>query len=82
MTARGAGANQQGAGSMGTLAGSGPGVGGTARWWGRRQWRDWPKYFALGTDHTHPNPTGAGIVSGFVRDAVAEQKLKLGDYLR
>ena len=43
---------------------------------------DWRQYFALGTDRTHLNPTGAGIVSDFVRDAIAEQKLKLGDYLR
>lgn len=55
----------------------------TVTWnWLQKIGSDWPKYFALGTDHTHTNPAGAEIVSGFVRDAVAEQKLKLGDYLR
>jgi lysophospholipase L1-like esterase len=55
----------------------------TLTWnWLQEVGSDWPKYFALGTDRTHPNPAGAEIVAGFTRDAISEQKLKLGDYLR
>jgi lysophospholipase L1-like esterase len=43
---------------------------------------DWRQYFALGTDRTHTNPAGAEIIAGFVRDAVAGQRIELATNLR
>jgi hypothetical protein len=43
---------------------------------------DWTQYFAPGTDHTHNNPAGAGVVAGFVRDGIRSQNLALATYLR
>jgi lysophospholipase L1-like esterase len=50
--------------------------------WNWLQTIDWKQYFALGTDKTHTNQAGAAIVSGFVRDAIREQKLELAEHLR
>jgi lysophospholipase L1-like esterase len=50
--------------------------------WTWLQTVDWEDYFALGTDRTHPNPAGAGIVAGLVRDAIRGQQLELAKHLR
>jgi len=50
--------------------------------WTWLQTVDWHDYFALGTDATHPNQAGAGVVAGLVRDAIREQQLELAKYLR
>lgn len=50
--------------------------------WDWLQTIDWQDYFALGTDRTHPNPAGAGVIAGLVRDALREQQLELAKYLR
>ncbi len=50
--------------------------------WNWLQTVDWKKYFALGTDRTHPNPAGAEVIAGMVRDSIREQKLELADFLR
>lgn len=50
--------------------------------WNWLQTVDWHDYFALGTDATHPNQAGAGVVAGLVRDAIREQQLELAEYLR
>ena len=42
----------------------------------------WQDYFALGTDRTHPNPRGAGVIAGFVRQAIQEQDLEIAAHLR
>lgn len=42
----------------------------------------WQDYFALGTDRTHPNPRGAGVIAGFVREAIQEQDLEIAAHLR
>lgn len=54
----------------------------TVTTWNWLQTIKWQDYFALGTDHTHTNPKGADIVSGFVRDAVKAQVPALSVYLR
>ena len=54
----------------------------TVTTWNWLQTIKWQDYFALGTDHTHTNPKGADIVSGFVRDAVKAQVPELAKYLR
>lgn len=54
----------------------------TVSTWEWLQTVDWKEYFALGTDKTHPNPKGAGVIAGLVRDALIEQDLELADYLR
>lgn len=54
----------------------------TVTTWNWLQTIDYTKYFALGTDHTHTNPAGAGVIASFVRDAIAEQDLPLAAYLR
>jgi lysophospholipase L1-like esterase len=54
----------------------------TVTTWNWLQTIKWQDYFALGTDHTHTNPKGADIVSGFVRDAVKVQVPELAKYLR
>jgi lysophospholipase L1-like esterase len=54
----------------------------TVTTWNWIQTIDWTQYFALGTDHTHTNPKGAGVIAGFVRDAVRTQQLPLAPYLR
>jgi lysophospholipase L1-like esterase len=50
--------------------------------WNWLQTVDWHDYFALGTDATHPNQAGAGVVAELVRDAIREQQLELAKYLR
>jgi lysophospholipase L1-like esterase len=50
--------------------------------WTWLQTVDWHDYFALGTDATHPNQAGAGVVAELVRDAIREQQLELAKYLR
>ena len=54
----------------------------TVTTWDWLQTIDYEPYFALGTDHTHPNPRGAEVIAGFVRDAIRAQHLGLEPYLR
>lgn len=54
----------------------------TTMTWNWLQTVDWNQYFALGTDRTHPNPAGAAVVAGFVRDAIREQQVELAKHLR
>lgn len=54
----------------------------TATTWSWLQTVDWKAYFALGTDRTHTNQAGAGVIASFVRDAIRAQKLGLADHLR
>jgi lysophospholipase L1-like esterase len=54
----------------------------TVTTWNWLQTIDWTQYFALGTDHTHTNPKGAGAIAGFVRDAIRTQNIGLAPYLR
>jgi lysophospholipase L1-like esterase len=50
--------------------------------WNWLQTVDWTQYFALGTDRTHPNPAGAAVIAGLVRDAIRDQQLELVTHLR
>jgi lysophospholipase L1-like esterase len=50
--------------------------------WNWLQTVDWKDYFALGTDRTHTNQAGAGVVAGLVRDAIRGQQLELAKHLR
>ncbi len=55
----------------------------TAVWnWRQTLGNGWTNYYALGTDHTHTNPAGADVISGFVADAIRSQNIGLVTYLR
>lgn len=54
----------------------------TTMTWEWLQTVDWKQYFALGTDKTHPNPAGAGVIAGFVRDAIVAQDIPLAAHVR
>jgi lysophospholipase L1-like esterase len=54
----------------------------TVTTWNWLQTIQWKDYFALGTDKTHPNPKGAEAIAGFVREAIVQQGLGVGEHLR
>ncbi len=54
----------------------------TVTTWSWLETINWKDYFALGTDRTHPNPRGAEVIAGFVREAIQEQDLDIAAHLR